>query len=64
MNKLMNYIAYSMGILFIISGIIIMFTNIIPNYSTLNFRVMIGIVLFLYGSFRIVTTIFKNQRND
>ena len=64
MQNLMTYIAYTAGAIFIMLGLAILFTNIMPEYLPSQFRVTMGIVLFLYGAFRIVSTIFKKQRNE
>lgn len=59
------YIAYTAGAIFILLGLAILFTDIF-HMSQLpsQFKVMMGVVLFLYGSFRIVTTIFKRRPKD
>ena len=65
MINAMKYIAYSAGTMFVLLGIMILFTNITPVYIPQQFKVMMGVVLFLYGMFRIVTTLFKErQKND
>lgn len=60
----MTYIAYTAGAVFVLLGLAILFTNIMPAYLPSQFKIMMGIVLFLYGMFRIVSTIFKKQRNE
>ena len=64
MQNIMTYIAYTAGAVFILLGLAILFTNIMPAYLPSQFKIMMGIVLFLYGMFRIVSTIFKKQRNE
>ncbi len=64
MNNILTYIAYSAGFIFILLGLAILFTNITPDYMPAQFKVMMGIVLFMYGIFRIVSTIFKKRRDD
>ena len=62
MSTVMKYIAYSAGTLFILLGLAMLFTNIMPDYLPSQFKVTMGIVLFLYGMFRIVSTIFKKPK--
>lgn len=64
MQNLMTYIAYTAGAIFIFFGLAILFTNIMPAYLPTQFKIMLGIVLFLYGSFRIISTVFKKKRNE
>ena len=61
----MKYIAYSAGAIFIVIGLAILFTNLALDYLPAQLKVMMGVVLFLYGVFRIVITIFEQrQRNE
>ncbi len=64
MSNVMKYIAYTAGALFILLGIAMIFTNIMPDYFPAQFKVMMGIVFFLYGVFRIISTLFKKQRSS
>lgn len=64
MQNVMTYVAYTAGAVFILLGIAILFTNIMPAYLPSQFKFMMGIVLFLYGIFRIVSTLFKQKRNE
>ncbi len=64
MSNVMKYIAYTAGALFILLGIAMIFTNIMPDYFPTQFKVMMGIVFFLYGVFRIISTLFKKQRSS
>jgi len=62
MAGIMKYIAYSAGAVFILLGIALVFTNITPDYLPYQFKIIMGIVLFLYGIFRIVITMFKQRQ--
>jgi uncharacterized membrane protein HdeD (DUF308 family) len=58
--EIMKYVAYVVGSLFIVMGIAILsnyFMKGVPD----QLRIMFGIVIILYGIFRIVTTIFKKN---
>jgi hypothetical protein len=62
MQNLMTYIAYIAGSIFMLLGLALMFTDIF-HMSQLpsQFKIMMGVVLLLYGLFRIVATIFKKR---
>lgn len=64
MNNAMRIIAYTAGAAFILLGLAILFTNIMPDYFPAQFKVMMGIVFFLYGAFRLVVTTFKQRRKS
>jgi hypothetical protein len=66
MQKIMTYIAYIAGAIFIVIGIALVFTDIFKmSQLPSQLKVMMGVVLLLYGLFRIVATIYKNrQRNE
>ena len=58
----MKYVAYVTGTIFILLGIVILFTNIIQmDQLPFQFKLMMGVVLFLYGLFRILVTFFKKR---
>lgn len=58
----MTYIAYTAGVIFILLGLAILFTNLFPAHLPSQLKITMGIVLFLYGAFRILSTIFKVKR--
>ena len=60
---IMKYIAYAIAALFIILGGAILAGYFINQNMPSEFRIMVGIVLILYGAFRIVTTIFKKNQS-
>lgn len=52
--------AYVTGTIFILLGAVILFTNVFQmNQLPFQFKLMMGVVLLLYGFFRIVATIFR-----
>ncbi len=57
----MKYLAYIIAAIFILSGIAFLAGYFISANVPAQFRIMIGIVLILYGGFRIVTTYFKGN---
>ena len=60
----MRYIAYAAAVIFIIFGIAILAGYFIKESVPQQFRIMAGIVLILYGAFRLVTTYFKKNQNN
>ena len=61
MKNLMTYIAYTAGIIFILLGLAILFTNLFPAHLPPQLKITMGIVLFLYGAFRMVTSAGKDE---
>jgi hypothetical protein len=56
----MKYMAYATGTIFVLLGAVILFTNAFQmNQLPFQFKLMMGVVLLLYGFFRIVVTIFR-----
>ena len=64
MQNIMTYIAYTAGAIFIFLGLAILFTNIFPAQIPSQLKLMMGIVLTLYGIFRIVATTFNNKKRQ
>ncbi len=63
MQKVMRYIAYIAGALFVLLGLAFLFTNLFPENLPLQFKPIAGIVFILYGIYRIVLTSYKTQKN-
>ncbi|MFA3783331.1 hypothetical protein ABRY23_09740 [Melioribacteraceae bacterium 4301-Me] len=64
MQKLLRYIAYSAGSLFILFGLAFLFTNISTTNLPSQLKEIMGIVFVLYGTYRIVITKYKVKRNN
>ena len=60
---IMKYVTYTVAALFIVLGIAILANYFMQGVVT-QFRIMAGIVLILYGIFRIVATIFRKNTNS
>ena len=60
---IMKYVTYTVAALFIVLGIAILANYFMQGVIT-QFRIMAGIVLILYGIFRIVATIFRKNTNS
>lgn len=59
----MKYLAYFVAAIFVIAGIAFVAGYLTSAQVPSQLRVMIGIVLILYGGFRIVTTYFKRNES-
>jgi len=64
MQKLMVYIGYTAGALFIMLGIAVMVTDLFPTTIDEQIKVIFGVVMILYGLYRIAILSFKNQKRD
>jgi len=64
MQKVMRYIAYTAGILFIFLGLAFLFTNVFPENLPVQLKPIAGIVFMLYGIYRIVLTLYKTRKNN
>ena len=64
MAQVMNIVAYTAGALFVLLGLAILFTDLFPSYIPDQFKVLMGIVLFLYGMFRLVTITLNRRKKD
>ncbi len=60
----MKYLAYLMATIFIILGAAFLAGYFIPINFPLKFRIILGVVFILYGTFRIVITYFKNNNRN
>ena len=58
---IMKYIAYIVASLFIVLGIAILCGYVMKGNLPSQFKVMTGVVLILYGVFRIVITVLKKN---
>ncbi len=65
-QKLMVYIGYTAGVLFAMLGIAIMVTNLFPTtpFASEQVKIIFGVVMILYGLYRIVIITIKNRRTD
>jgi ABC-type multidrug transport system permease subunit len=58
---IMKYVAYVVASLFIVLGIAILCGFVMKGNLPSQFKVMTGVVLILYGVFRIVITVLKRN---
>ncbi|MBI5019987.1 MAG: hypothetical protein HZB59_00970 [Ignavibacteriales bacterium] len=48
----------------LVLGVIILTGFLLPTYIAVNFRIMMGIMMIVYGSYRIVIITIRNRRKD
>ena len=63
-QKLMVYIGYTAGVLFVMLGIAVMVTDLFPTYINEQVKIIFGVVMILYGLYRLVIITIKNRRAD
>lgn len=64
MQKLMVYIGYTAGVLFIALGIAVMVTDLFPTTIDESIKIIFGVVMILYGFYRIAIISFKSRQRD
>jgi hypothetical protein len=65
MQKVMIYIGYAAGTIFMFLGLALMFTDLFQmNNLPSNLKMMMGVVLFLYGLFRIIALLYKKRQKN
>jgi hypothetical protein len=62
--RFLRYFGYTASTTLSIVGILIIAGLLIPSYIPSQFRVLLGIVLVLYGIFRFVSLRFKKPDNE
>lgn len=60
--NIMKYFAFAISILFVFLGIAILAGYLMNQGLPTQFRIMVGIVLVLYGIFRFFMTYFKKNQ--
>jgi hypothetical protein len=66
LQKLMLYIGYTAGTIFVLLGIALLFTDLFPTHlsGSEQLKIVFGVVMILYGVYRIVILTIKNNRAD
>ena len=65
MQKLMVYIGYTAGVIFIMLGIAVMLTDLFPTTINEQVKIIFGVVMILYGIYRIIIiTLKQKSRTD
>ena len=61
--KFFRYFGYTVSAIFLISGILIITGLVIPTTLAPEFRIMLGVVVILYGIFRFVRVQASKKRD-
>lgn len=61
--KFFSYFGYTVAVIFLISGILIIAGLVIPTTLAPEFRIMLGSVVVLYGIFRFVRVQVSRRRD-
>jgi hypothetical protein len=64
MPKFLRYFGYAASTTLSLTGLLIIAGFLIPSYVPSKFRVLLGIVLVLYGIFRFVSLRFKRSDDE
>lgn len=62
--KFLRYFGYAASTMLSLLGVLIIVGLLIPSYVPSNFRVVLGVVLVLYGIFRFVSLRFKKTEDE
>ena len=62
--KFLRYFGYAASTTLSLLGVLIIVGLLIPSYVPSNFRVLLGVVLVLYGVFRFVSLRFKKPEDE
>lgn len=62
--KFLRYFGYAASTTLSLLGVLIIVGLLIPSYVPSNFRVLLGVVLVLYGVFRFVSLRFKKTDDE
>ncbi len=63
-GKLFGYLAYLLSAVFFFGGLFVIFGVFLPSRVPEQFRIMLGIVLMLWGIYRFVVTYTKSRQLD
>jgi hypothetical protein len=63
-SNILRIVTYVTAGSILVMGIIILTGFLLPAHVALNFRIMMGIMMIVYGSYRIVIITIRNRRKD
>jgi hypothetical protein len=61
--KFFRYFGYTVSVIFLVSGVLIIAGLVIPTTLPPQFRIMLGVVVVLYGVFRFIRVQVSKNRN-
>jgi hypothetical protein len=63
-NKVMNLIVMVVAAAVMLVGVLVMVGLLIPRYFPDQYRIIVGVVVFLYGLYRFVLSYFRLKRRE
>ncbi|MBI5475650.1 MAG: hypothetical protein HY964_02805 [Ignavibacteriales bacterium] len=63
-SLILRIVTYVTAGLILIMGIIILTGYLLPSHISTNFRIMMGIMMIVYGTYRITIITVKNRRKN
>ncbi len=63
-NRLLNVLVMILAAAVMLVGILAIIGLLIPVYIPEQYRIIVGVVVFLYGLYRFVLSYFRLQRRD
>jgi len=63
-NKVMNLVVMVVAAAVMLVGVLVMVGLLIPRYFPDQYRIIIGVVVFLYGLYRFVLSYFRLKRRE
>jgi hypothetical protein len=63
-NRILNVVVMVLAAAVMLVGVLAMVGLLIPVYIPEQYRIIVGVVVFLYGLYRFVLSYFRLQRRD
>jgi hypothetical protein len=63
-NRMLNVVVMVLAAAVMLVGILAIIGLLIPVYIPEQYRIIVGVVVFLYGLYRFVLSYFRLQRRD
>lgn len=63
-NKLLNLTVIVVSTVVMLVGVLVVIGKLVPVYFPDQFRIIVGVVVFLYGLYRFVLSYFRMKRRE
>lgn len=64
LNRILNLVVMVLSAAVMLVGVLAMVGLLIPVYIPQEYRIIVGVVVFLYGLYRFVLSYFRLQRRE
>ncbi len=64
LNRILNLVVMVLSAAVMLVGVLAMVGLLIPIYIPQEYRIIVGVVVFLYGLYRFVLSYFRLQRRE